>query len=305
MSDTLLVVDAGQTGARIRVVVDGVAQAPIEMPGVRNDTPLVPQWADIVRAALVTFADHSPTQVAVGSTGRGSQHTAAHLLGLLGDTSVHQVAVAHDSVSNYLGALNHQNGVIVAAGTGVIVFGVGQERTWRVDGWGSQLGDSGSGFSIGRAGLEAVMRAHDGRGQQTSLLSVVERDFADIEEAYLEIQNDENWVRRIASYCKTVATLAPTDAVAAAILDNAARELAHSVATAAVKVGETRPEGTLVGTLGGVFRSPELRASFETHLQRALPAAKIVQPLGDALAGAGKLFEVDETSPLRSAISYA
>jgi N-acetylglucosamine kinase-like BadF-type ATPase len=137
------------------------------------------------------------------------------------------------------------------------------------------------------------------------LSEVVERDFPEIEEAYLEIQNDENWVRRIASYSKTVAALAATDAVAAAIIDNAARELAHSVATAARKVGEARPEGTLVGTLGGVFRSPELRACFETHLQDMLPAANIVQPLGDALDGAGKLFEVHETSPLRSAISYA
>jgi N-acetylglucosamine kinase-like BadF-type ATPase len=35
------------------------------------------------------------------------------------------------------------------------------------------MGDAGSGYWLGRAALDAVMRAHDGRGPATALTEVV------------------------------------------------------------------------------------------------------------------------------------
>ena len=51
----------------------------------------------------------------------------------------------------------------VAAGTGLIAIGTDLTRWRRADGWGHLLGDCGSGAWIGRAGLEAALRAYDGR----------------------------------------------------------------------------------------------------------------------------------------------
>ncbi|MCA1845918.1 MAG: hypothetical protein LC792_22560, partial [Actinobacteria bacterium] len=46
-----------------------------------------------------------------------------------------------------------------------------------VDGWGHLLGDAGSGFWVGRKGLDAALRAHDGRpGGSAHLARLVERD---------------------------------------------------------------------------------------------------------------------------------
>ena len=54
-------------------------------------------------------------------------------------------------------------GAVVAAGTGLIAIGTDLASWRRADGWGHLLGDCGGGAWIGRAGLEAALRAHDGR----------------------------------------------------------------------------------------------------------------------------------------------
>ncbi|MDR1355338.1 MAG: ATPase [Propionibacteriaceae bacterium] len=302
----LLVLDAGQTGIRSRVYDEnGRPHELPELPGVRNNSPLVPQWADNARICLTMNDGSAPLYVAIGSTGRGERHLASAVLAGIADLGVQRVALAHDSISNYLGALDYESGVIVASGTGVITYGVGKTMTARVDGWGSQLGDDGSGFSIGRAALCAVMRDYDGRGAPTALTAMISQDFDDLEQAYLDVQNDPNWVRRIASYSKVVAGLAAVDEVARNIIRSAASELAHSVATAARRVGENGSKSTRVATLGGVFRSAELQADFAELLAEKLPAARIVLPKGDALAGACKLFSIPADSPLRAKVSYA
>jgi N-acetylglucosamine kinase-like BadF-type ATPase len=302
----LLALDAGQTGIRSRVYdMEGRAHELPELPGVRNNAPLVPQWADNVRTCIAMIDGPTPLYVAIGSTGCGGRHLAADVLTGVADLGVRRVALAHDSISNYLGALDYEPGVIVASGTGVITYGVGKTATARVDGWGSQLGDDGSGFSIGRAALCAVMRDYDGRGAPTALTPLISQDFDDLEQAYLDVQNDPDWVRRIASYAKVVAGLAPSDEVARGIIRHAACDLAHAVATAARRVGEDGPDGTNVATLGGVFRSAELRADFAEMLAERLPAARIVPPQGDALDGACKLFGIPADSPLRGKVSYS
>jgi N-acetylglucosamine kinase-like BadF-type ATPase len=302
----LLALDAGQTGIRARVYdADSRAHELPELPGVRNNAPLVPQWADTIRTCIAMIDGLTPLSVAVGSTGCGARHLASDVLAGVADLGVQRVALAHDSISNYLGALDYEPGVIVASGTGVITYGVGAAATARVDGWGSQLGDAGSGFSIGRAALTAVMRDYDGRGAPTALTPMISQDFDDLEQAYLDVQNDPDWVRRIASYSKVVAGLAPSDQVARDIIRRAAADLVHAVATAAHRVGEDGPEGTKVATLGGVFRSPELKSDFAALLAERLPAARIVAPLGDALDGSCKLFGIPLDSPLRGKVSYA
>ncbi|HET9770573.1 MAG TPA: hypothetical protein VFS16_06775, partial [Acidimicrobiia bacterium] len=51
-----------------------------------------------------------------------------------------------------------------------------------VDGWGHLLGDTGSGFWIGRRGLDAALRAHDGRGGGSPRLArLVERDIGPLD----------------------------------------------------------------------------------------------------------------------------
>jgi len=290
--------DAGQSGVRLRL--DDTLLP--EQPGVRTSQPVIPQLATITRQALAQAGATTDT-LAIGSTALRSTSSAAELLRQVAYLGIKRVALAHDSVTSYLGALSTARGAIVAAGTGVVTLAVGERAVVRVDGWGNIIGDAGSGFWIGRNGLIAVMRAHDGRGPATALTKVVQRDFPDIEAAYLDLQNDPGYVSRIAAYAKTISHLASTDPVCASIVDEAAAELAHSCVVALRRVGEDAE--TRFSALGKVFLNSRLRARFNDLVRESLPDARNVAPQGDGLDGAGMLFTLPDRSPLRGHVSYA
>lgn len=292
--------DAGQSGVRVRI---GATILP-ELPGVRTGHPVVPQLAEAARQAIV-LAGATVGRLAIGSTGLRGTASASELLDLVADSGISRVALAHDSLTSHLGALGGQRGVVVAAGTGCVTFAVGATGVARVDGWGNIVGDAGSGFWIGRAGFDAVLRAHDGRGPATALAEIVMADFPDIEAAYLDIQNDPGYVSRVAAYAKVVAELADTDPVCAGIIDAAADELANSAVVALRRVGEDQCPSTMVGTIGKVFLSARLRSRFADLVQAVIPGAVLTTPLGDALDGASQLFNLPADSPLRAHVSYA
>lgn len=299
MTDYLFM-DAGQSGVRTRLAEVALP----ELPGVRTSLPVVPQIAAAARQALAD-AGAIATGLAVGSTALRSTASAGELLALLTDIGITQVALAHDSVTSHLGALRGQRGAIVAAGTGCVAFAIGATSVARVDGWGNIVGDAGSGFWIGRAGIDAVLRAHDGRGPATALADVAKLDFPDIEAAYLDIQNDPGYVKRVAAYAKTVADLAATDQVCAAIIDHAAAELAQSAVVALRRVDEDKVACTRVSIQGKIFLNDRLRTRFDQLIHDAIPGAGAVPPQGDGLDGASLLFDLADDSPLRAHVSYA
>lgn len=79
--------------------------------------------------------------------------------------------VVHDAVTNLLGASAGQPGIVVIAGGGAIAYGIREDgRSWAAGGWGYAVGDEGSGYSIGRAAINAVFRALDERDVPTQLV---------------------------------------------------------------------------------------------------------------------------------------
>lgn len=65
-------------------------------------------------------------------------------------------------------------GVIVDAGVGSSARGWTQEgQCAGAGGWGAVLGDEGSGYWIGIQAMRAVLRAHDGRGEDTLLTQMI------------------------------------------------------------------------------------------------------------------------------------
>ncbi|HWH25912.1 MAG TPA: BadF/BadG/BcrA/BcrD ATPase family protein [Pseudolysinimonas sp.] len=302
----ILAVDAGQTGVRTRVIgSDGSEGVETEFAGVRTDAPLVPQLAAAVQA--VAAATGPIAVVAVGSTGwtAGSDDAAA-LREATAGSGVGQVFFAHDSVTSYLGALGDARGAVVAAGTGVVTLAVGADSVARVDGWGNLMGDAGSGFWIGRAALDAVMRAHDGRGPQTLLTEAARAEFGDLEHAYIELQADPGRVRRIAGYARWVADASEAgDAVAIRVGDAAAGELVLSVTTALRCVGEGSPDAgvPLVCGLGGVLRSRHIAERFAAGLSEIWPELRVQPPLGTGLDGAALLPTLSDDSALAAHVA--
>lgn len=308
----VLAVDAGQTGVRVRLQdptapaeqADGLPRL-TEYPGVRTGEPLAPQLAGRVRAALQDAHVELPdVTVSIGTSGVAHVPALARdLRGELGPAGVgpEELFVAHDSVTSYLGALGDHRGVVVAAGTGAIILGVGARDTARVDGWGHLIGDDGSGFSIGARGWRAVMRDHDGRGPATALTEDFRRDLPDLDSAYVQLQADPDRVRRIASYSRRVTALAGTDLVARGIAEWAGAELATSVVAAARQVGL---HGTVsVAQLGRVLTDPTVAAAFLAGVEHALPDVALIEPAGTGLDGAGLLAQVPASSALAGDIA--
>lgn len=303
-SGTVLCVDAGQTGTRTQVRRDGLPVSLSEHPGVLNDRPLMPQLAASIRSGLDQSGIDCPL-VAVGASGLRDGADPRDLLNLLRNTGVREVLLAHDSTTSYLAAIGDVTGAVVASGTGVVTLAVGRSQVARVDGWGYLIGDAGSGYWIGRAALDSVMRAHDGRGETTTLSAHIEKDFDNIEEAYLDLQADELKVSRIASYAKTVAALAPVDRVARRISEQAAAELTLSVVSGLERVGEaSRPDPT-VGLVGKVFRNTVLREHFQEMLTERFPQVHLSEGSGGGLDGCYALTRLGEDSALHQRVAAA
>jgi N-acetylglucosamine kinase-like BadF-type ATPase len=299
-----LVLDAGQSSIKMRHVGDG-PPAEWTAPGIRTDRPLLPQLAAVVEAAIAE--GRAFTRLALGVSGleSGTAESRA-LLDATRRHGVHSVHIAHDSVTAFLGALGTGRGAVVAAGTGVVTLAVGRKEVARVDGWGHLIGDAGSGFWIGRAALDAVMRAHDGRGEATALTAAVRADFPDLERAYLELQADAEKVSRIAAYARPVAVAAAAgDAVACRILADAGRELALSALAGLRRTGEADAAAPQVRGVGGLFGADRLAAAFIAEVRAALPAADVAIVAAQPLDGAQLLPEVEQSSALVPRIAVA
>lgn len=304
-SFSALAIDAGQTGMKVRVHRDGARVLDRVMPGVRTHEPLLPQLAAVAR----TVADETGDSFEVISTGvsglTSRESDAAALMALLTDLGARRVILAHDSVTSFLGTLGDARGAVVAAGTGVVTLAVGRSAVARVDGWGNIMGDIGSGYWIGREGLDAAMRAYDGRGDETALLDMLRERWPDPASAYIDLQSDSRRISVVASFAEHVAKLAPSDTVAARICLRAARELTVSVVTALTRVASDPDDEPVVSAVGGVFRSAVIRERFEELLTESVPTVKIEPAHGDGLDGAEQLQRLVERHPLRSLISVA
>lgn len=298
----LLALDAGQTGIRLRWE-HGQERLEGGASGVLTDRPLMPQLASVI-GAFLTEHRLSPTSVGVGSSGLVAPE-ATELLGLVARYGIREVAVAHDATTSYLGALGDTPGAVVAAGTGSVTLAVGTRSVARVDGWGYLVGDAGSAFWIGRAGMQAALRAFDGRGRMTPLTERMREVFPDLSAAYVELQSDDRKVSRIASFAQVVDEVADDDPVAAGILDEAAAELSESVLAGLRRVGSMGAQAPRVCALGQVLRSRHIRDRFTSYLRMQWPGLELAEPLGNALHGAALLANLGENSPLTTLVARA
>ncbi|MEV6166439.1 BadF/BadG/BcrA/BcrD ATPase family protein [Streptomyces sp. NPDC052052] len=241
--------------------------------------------------------------VAIGAAGMatlGGQLRAELPSALERALGVRLLALAADAVTAYAGALGQHPGAVVAGGTGLIALGTDLKSWRRADGWGHLLGDSGGGAWIGRAGLDAAMRAHDGRrGGSRALLERLEAVFGSPQElpGLLYPRTDRPAV--LASFAPEVAACAGDDPVAAGILREAAGHIAESAAAVCPRTG---PAGQPceVALTGGLFRMGDpLLVPLREELSRQVPQARTVPVSGDPLTGALSIARAVAAGDLR------
>ncbi|KDN77101.1 ATPase [Streptomyces olindensis] len=243
----------------------------------------------LVRAAAAEAGPMPLTAAVVGAAGLASLGDAlrAELPGALArELGVRRVALAADAVTAYVGALGPRPGAVVAGGTGLIAIGTDLTGWRRADGWGHLLGDCGGGAWIGRAGLEAALRAHDGReGGSTRLLASAEEVFGPVAGLPGALYPRPDRPAVLASFAPRVAACADDDPVAAGILRAAARHLADSAAAVCPTAGEPR-----VAVTGGLFKlGAPLLEPLDEELAKRLPGVRRVPAEGDPLDGAVRM----------------
>ncbi|MFF9405421.1 N-acetylglucosamine kinase [Streptomyces anandii] len=292
-----LAVDSGGSGMRVVVGVPGrgaLAQGSAGSPvrtGERGIEPghLMEQLVPLARALAAEAGVGRLETAVVGAAGFATLGDAlrAELPGALArDLGVGTVALVADAVSAYTGALGPRPGAVIAAGTGVIAIGTDLAGWRRADGWGHLLGDCGSGAWIGRAGLEAALRAHDGRdGGSAALLACAEEMFGPMPELPGRLYPRSDRAAVLASFAPRVAACAAGDPVAAGVLRAAARHMAESAAAVCPPSGEPR-----IALTGGLFKlGAPLLVPLEKELGERLPHARRVTAEGDPLHGAVRI----------------
>ncbi|WP_244321256.1 N-acetylglucosamine kinase [Streptomyces melanosporofaciens] len=153
----------------------------------------------------------------------------------------------------------------------------------RADGWGHLLGDCGGGAWIGRAGLEAAMRAYDGReGGSKPLLARLEAVFGPATGLPGQLYPRPDRPAVLASFAPEVGRCAGEDPVAEAILRAAARHIAEAAEAVCPRL-----ESSEVALTGGLFRmGAPLLTPVREELAARLPGVGITEAAGDPLDGA-------------------
>lgn len=204
-----------------------------------------------------------------------------------------EVHLVNDAVVALAGATAGRPGVVVNAGTGAIAFGVNEQgESRRASGWGHILGDEGSGYDIGRRGIIASLRAHDGRGPATSLVHRLCQHFglAEMEDIIALVYRREMPPSQIAAFAPVVTQAAREgDEVAAEILCCAGRELALAALAVLQGLGM---EGMKVevAVVGGTLEADEfVQQSFEEAIKREASHVQVIAPRFEPAVGAALL----------------
>ncbi|KUL39788.1 N-acetylglucosamine kinase [Streptomyces regalis] len=296
-SSGFLAVDSGGSGLRVIVgTVDQGAPArresrePVRI-GDRGIDPghLMEQLVPMVRALVAESGVARLGTAVIGAAGLATLGDALRAelpAALEREFGIGRLALVADAVTAYVGALGPRPGVVVAAGTGLIAIGTDLTCWHRADGWGHLLGDCGSGAWIGRAGLEAALRAHDGRpGGSAGLLARAEELFGPVRGLPGKLYPRPDRPAVLASFAPHVAACADGDPVAADIVRAAARHTAESAAAVCPAAGEPH-----IALTGGLFKlGAPLLVPLEEELSKRLPHARRVPAAGDPLQGAVRI----------------
>jgi N-acetylglucosamine kinase-like BadF-type ATPase len=299
--DVVLGVDIGGSGTRgslakvapgepLQVVATAEVQAPLRVDahGIVSD-----HVADLVARVIRELQNDyegSIAAVALGCAGVSHQgervrHSLPRLVGRLSGSGL--VVICSDTITSYLGALGWRPGAVVAAGTGAVGVGADMRGTWRrVDGWGYNIGDVGGGAWIGRSGLDAGLRAHDGRtGGSPALLKRLRNRFGDPAMLAGELARRNDRAALLASFAPDVFDAANQgDERSAEIVAEAGRHLAETAVAALL------PDVSQVVGFGRLITANDrLAASFAESVRARAPAVEVHGPRGSGCDGAALL----------------
>ncbi|WP_375263114.1 BadF/BadG/BcrA/BcrD ATPase family protein [Palleronia sp.] len=272
----VVAIDGGGSGTRLRAIgVDGTTLAEAASGPSSLTLGVEQAWSNVASGldalASATGADLTTARLVCGFAGGRSPERQAQFRAM-GGQSCADIVIVTDGFASLLGAHGGRPGVVLAVGTGVAAYALGQDgRVSSASAWGFSIGDEGSGAWIGRRAVSLYSRHLDGRLPDASTLFDALR--SRVGDEFNAIQT---WLS--AANATRFATLAPVVIDAAAAGDGVAtRIMAAATEELELAIGAIDDGGpvSLLGGLGPVF-APRFSARL---------AARLTPPRGNALDG--------------------
>lgn len=171
-------------------------------------------------------------------------------------------------IENLVTLADSEKCVLVIMGTGFIVYALNGTERIRISGWGQFFDEGGSGYTIGRDAITAVLCASDKSAHATMLTNLIEERLGEKTDAHL-IKFYQGGKRYIASFAKYVFEAAALgDRVAKTILENNMAFVAKriSIAVKALSGSDTTQKIPVMFS-GGISEQEEvLFPLIEKHL---------------------------------------
>jgi N-acetylglucosamine kinase-like BadF-type ATPase len=192
-----------------------------------------------------------------------------------------RVDVINDTWAGLRAGTDRGWGIVLICGSGTNAAGLAPDgRRWRFPAVGEIAGDWGGGGDIGMEGLRAAVRAWDGRGPSTTLKErIPEAAGLRRVESLVRVLYEGRTSLRVRSFAPVVFRAAMDgDAVARAVIDRQADELAAMARAIARRLRLTRSDADVV-LAGAVFETDDAAffARLETGVRRAIPRARLVR----------------------------
>lgn len=202
---------------------------------------------------------HQVTHLFAGISGAGNENNQREIKRILTELVPSNVIVEvyPDSINALYSGTIGEPGIVQISGTGSITYGINQKLEHdRVGGWGYLFGDEGSGFDIGKQGIIAVLKAFDGRGEETSLQDLLYNHF--------DVKSPDELIRKIYASDSPKLKIAPVskqvftaynqqDNIAINIIKNVVDELTSSIYTLDQKLFNNDKKQVPLVLCGGVF----------------------------------------------------
>lgn len=250
----------------------------------------------VVKCASRAGATHdSIAHVVVGAAGTGRPSTRSELTGAIAALGqkhkfpLTQVTVETDARIALEAAFPGKPVIALIAGTGSIALYRAEDgRIHRAGGWGSIIGDEGSGYAIARDACAAVMREHDGRSEKTLLTGKALGHFGvqEVEELIPKLHAEKAELAPFAE--KVFEAVRERDRVARQILLKNASELVEHVRV--LTLAHPPKKKLPVCPMGGLLENEnEYSALVREKLSASLPQVLVQKPKFPAAFGAAIL----------------
>ncbi len=202
---------------------------------------------------------------------------------------------AYDNASdidNIRALSNNQRCILVIMGTGFIVFTVQDEKLHRIAGWGQLFDEGGSGYTIAKKAISAVLCEGDKSGEATLLTKLLYERIGESAEEHLD-KFYKGGKQYIASFCDIVFEAANRgDAVANQILEENMQFVASMINTAVLDF--KKDEAIPIFLFGGISKQSEiLLPLIQRNIKNQSCSFKVVrnEQVEGALINARRIFE--------------